>query len=111
MTLSEIIEKLKELHGVVRGVESEVFSYRGDYAQAAVAGNPEQEYTSEALAASWEEQLGKMLAGWKGGEYPLDPNKNLYVVGRRDYTGPVVVGIEMNDNGVYEFVLEEDDDR
>jgi hypothetical protein len=56
-------------------------SYRGDYSQICLeyGGEHRHHQTVDGLLAITEKLIGTELTGWKGGEYAVDRDKDVYV--------------------------------
>lgn len=92
LDFGDIIQKLKALVAKGKGGAFIHFdwgcawptgfdSYRGDYAQICMeyGGEHRHHETVNGLLKKMEDLLGKTLVGWKGGDYPVDGSKEVYV--------------------------------
>jgi len=95
LSLGDLIDRLKKLGDApVRGLGKRVFSYRGYYERHDVAPSFEDEdwpgvYGANVLVEAYESQLGAIMTGYKGGDYPICREEAVYLAGYGD-TGPAI---------------------
>lgn len=109
MTLGMLISALRGLpEGArVRGLGTVVDSYRGYYERNAI--EPQALWLdADILADTYQEQVGKPIMGYKGGDYNVDDDQLVYLAGYGD-TGPCIIGLHEVESGLYEPVLLEHD--
>lgn len=102
LTLGELILQLRELPAgsKVKGFEPLIFSYRSYYDRAAVEPNDANVSGSVDLADSLQKQVGKLMEGWKGGDFNVSADKGIYLASWGD-TGPCFAGLFEESPGVY----------
>ena len=94
LDLREVIERLRGLpeDARVQGLDGILHSDRGWYDRSATAPSTEV-WDAHTLATVLEDQIGKEIYGWKGGEYYVDAFKPVYVA-EYGTTGPAIGGFE-----------------
>ncbi|AMS02724.1 hypothetical protein BJD55_gp042 [Gordonia phage Yvonnetastic] len=109
-TLNDLIAGLEMLpyDAPVRGLDGCVHSYRGYYERNATKDLRGGFRKAGDLAARYRASIGDPIHGWKGGEYKVQGEELIYYADYGD-TGPCILGLEPNDQGVYELILLADD--
>lgn len=81
-------------------------SYRGDYSQICLefGGEHRHHQTVDGLLEITEKLIGTELTGWKGGEYSVDRDKDVYVCCAGNTSDTRVVDI-VYDGGEYSSVI------
>lgn len=96
LTLRDLIDKLRALPqgAMVNGMGWQIDSYRGYYERNAVEpGEFAVPPFATELASSYENQIGKPIEGYKGGDYTVSDDELVYLAGDGD-TGPAIIGFE-----------------
>ena len=121
MNIAEIITRLEELHpetdliienpfGLLITSEFCPFSWRGSYKYPAIEVYTIQEYESgttvEQAIEYLRELVGKTMQGYKGGEYKIRDDLELFLVGDESKCGNSTVISEIDDDG-YCYIKEE----
>lgn len=100
MTLGELIKALKQEDAASRVqfdfcdfVPGKLGSYRGYYDQLAFDYSPDGDMTVGELLAHCKETVGKTFTGWKGGEYLMDEQTELWVAQPGRSSGTAVADV------------------
>lgn len=100
-TLGDLIDELNGLGvATVKGLGLEIDSYRGYYERNAIEPSPGVILPAATLAREYENQIGKEITGYKGGDYYVSANENVYLAGYGD-TGPNIAGFVKDEDGDY----------
>ena len=100
MRLIELIEALEALGDAkVTGLDFSIHSDRGFYSRNAVAPT-DQVFEATELARLYRDQEGKIMTGWKGGEFPVKLDEYIYVA-EYGSMGPAVCGLFERYDGTY----------
>lgn len=93
-TILDFIRDLEAFgDAIISNVSLKVHSYRGDYAQAALEpyGDP---IPARDLASALRSQLGTNMVGHKGGDFPVDPLRAVYIA-NEGCTGRAINGLRI----------------
>jgi len=105
LTLGALIDALDELgDDYVRGLGREIDSYRGYYERNTIEPDPDEVNRARVLAEIYRKQIGKYIQGYKGGDYRVSTDENVYCA-PYGATGPAICGFIRTDDGVYEPLL------
>ena len=109
MTLDDAIAFLREVPptAVVKGVSQHIHSYRGYYDRPAVEPD-NTPIEAGVLADAWQDLIGEVRYGWKGGKFPILGDAPLYVTYEGD-TGPSLLGFERAGEGHWRPILLDED--
>lgn len=88
------------------GVSREFCSYRGYYSELCVAPSVGREMSACEFSNVLADQIGKTYEGYKGGEYMMTEDTELYLA-KYGRTGEKIVGIE-KDGNTLSFITEEE---
>lgn len=90
------------------GAGTKIHSDRGDYHRAALEPSDAIHLCGD-FALALRQQLGNMMIGWKGGEFPVDPYA-VVCLSHEGETGGVISGIVYRSSGhLLPFVRTEDE--
>lgn len=110
LTIEEIVEQLKKRIFTDKDKRMPVFfdfgdfrpgrinSWRGDYEQLAMDYTDDGEIEAWVLIETLENAIGKSMAGYKGGEFIIEPSTLVWVAKPGDVGHTAVVGI-LEDEG------------
>lgn len=110
MNIEELINRLEELpentiltiydnFGHKFSSDFDVFSWRGSYNLPAIEVMANTEYTVESALSNLKEADGKMVDGYKGGEFYIDKHDEVYLVADYSTCGDSVIITEIDNYG------------
>ena len=103
MTLGELTKARERVPGetpvyfdLLQLVPTRFDSYRGFYDQLALGYADDGRKTAEALLEQCRKANGQIFEGWKGGQYTMRDNTDLWISNRGHASGHRIVGLRFD---------------
>lgn len=90
-------------------VSAKISSYRGYYEQLALSYGFDSNDTVKDILKSCKEAVGKKFHGYKGGDYTMDENTNVWVSNYGRCSGLKIVNLKADKYGCVKITLMKDE--